>query len=118
VGELEKFTGIQFDPEIVPVLVGLDRDILDRPPDRPDELPTMLHADDPRDRPEPDKKQDRDTGKAASVTSDASVADDRKSNAAPGTAIKPMQRSSRVTKAPSGRKGSPPRQALASDDVP
>ena len=41
--QLEKFTGIQFDPEIVPVLVGLDRGILDRPPDRPDELPTMLH---------------------------------------------------------------------------
>jgi putative nucleotidyltransferase with HDIG domain len=50
VNELEKFSGIQFDPEIVPVLVGLDRDILDRPPDRPDELPTMLHAEDPRDR--------------------------------------------------------------------
>ncbi|MDP9270423.1 MAG: HD-GYP domain-containing protein [Chloroflexota bacterium] len=139
VGELEKFTGIQFDPEIVPVLVGLDRDILDRPPDRPDELPTMLHADDPRDRPEtatrpePGEKQDSDSGKAASVASrvsDASVASDSsapsggsraedvKSNAAPGTAITPMQRSSRVTKAPSGRKGSPPRQALASDDVP
>ncbi len=46
VEQLEKFTGIQFDPEIVPVLVGLDRSILDRPPDRPDELPTMLHLDD------------------------------------------------------------------------
>ena len=50
VGELEKFSGIQFDPTIVPVLVGLPRDILDRPPDRPDELPTMLHTPDPRDR--------------------------------------------------------------------
>jgi putative nucleotidyltransferase with HDIG domain len=50
VGELEKFSGIQFDPEIVPVLVGLDREILDRPPDREDELPTMLHQGDPRDR--------------------------------------------------------------------
>jgi putative two-component system response regulator len=49
VGELEKFSGIQFDPEIVPVLVGLDREILDRPPDREDELPTMLHQGDPRD---------------------------------------------------------------------
>ena len=49
VDQLEKFTGIQFDPEIVPVLVGLDRGILDRPPDRPDELPTMLHQPYPRD---------------------------------------------------------------------
>jgi putative nucleotidyltransferase with HDIG domain len=49
VGELEKFSGIQFDPEIVPILVGLDRSILDRQPDRPDELPTMLHSPDPRD---------------------------------------------------------------------
>jgi putative nucleotidyltransferase with HDIG domain len=51
VAELEKFTGIQFDPEIVPILVGLDREILDRPPDREDELPTMLHQGDPRDEP-------------------------------------------------------------------
>ena len=49
VAELEKYSGIQFDPHIVPVLVGLDRSILDRPPDRPDELPTMLQAPDPRD---------------------------------------------------------------------
>ena len=45
----EKFTGIQFDPEIVPVLIGLDRTILDRPPDRPDELPTMLRIPHPAD---------------------------------------------------------------------
>ncbi len=49
VEQLEKFAGIQFDPEIVPVLVGLDRGILDREPDREDELPTMLHQPDPRD---------------------------------------------------------------------
>jgi putative nucleotidyltransferase with HDIG domain len=49
VEQLEKFAGIQFDPEIVPILVNLDRSILDRPPDRPDELPTMLHQPDPRD---------------------------------------------------------------------
>jgi putative nucleotidyltransferase with HDIG domain len=49
VDQLEKFSGIQFDPDIVPVLVNLDRGILDRPPDRPDELPTMLHRDDPPD---------------------------------------------------------------------
>jgi putative nucleotidyltransferase with HDIG domain len=49
VAELTKYMGIQFDPDIVPILVGLDRDILDRPPDNPDELPTMLHTVDPRD---------------------------------------------------------------------
>jgi putative nucleotidyltransferase with HDIG domain len=51
VDQLEKFSGIQFDPEIVPILIGLDRSILDRPPDRPDELPTMLQRPDPRDTP-------------------------------------------------------------------
>jgi hypothetical protein len=30
----------------VPILVNLDRSILDRPPDRDDELPTMLHRPD------------------------------------------------------------------------
>ncbi|MEP6680168.1 MAG: HD-GYP domain-containing protein [Chloroflexota bacterium] len=49
VGELEKYAGIQFDLEIVPILVGLDRSILDRQPDRDDELPTMLQRPDPRD---------------------------------------------------------------------
>jgi len=49
IDQLEKFTSIQFDPHIVPVLVNLDRSILDRPPDRPDELPTMLLQPDPRD---------------------------------------------------------------------
>jgi putative two-component system response regulator len=49
VEQLERFSGIQFDPEIVPVLVNLDRSILDRPPDRPDELPTMFYQSDQRD---------------------------------------------------------------------
>jgi putative nucleotidyltransferase with HDIG domain len=49
IAELQKFSGIQFDPDIVPILVGLDRETLDRPPERPDELPTMLHSPDPRD---------------------------------------------------------------------
>jgi hypothetical protein len=44
ISELRKYSGIQFDPEIVPVLIGLDREILDRRPESPDELPTMLHA--------------------------------------------------------------------------
>jgi len=49
IGELRKFSGIQFDPEIVPILIGLDRAILDRRPERPDELPTMLHAGTPQE---------------------------------------------------------------------
>jgi putative nucleotidyltransferase with HDIG domain len=96
VGELEKFTGIQFDSEIVPVLVGLDREILDRPPDRPDDLPTMLHADDPRDR-SSERGSEIDVGVAAAV---------------PTTAITEVRRQ------PSVHKGNPPRRALASDDVP
>jgi putative nucleotidyltransferase with HDIG domain len=44
ISELQKYSGIQFDPEIVPILIGLDREILDRRPEAPDELPTMLHA--------------------------------------------------------------------------
>ena len=47
IGELNKYSGIQFDPEIVPILIGLDREILDRRPEAPDELPTMLHAGTP-----------------------------------------------------------------------
>ena len=54
IGELNKYSGIQFDPEIVPILVGLDREILDRRPERPDELPTMLHAGRPQ---EPDSDE-------------------------------------------------------------
>ena len=50
IGELTKYSGIQFDPEIVPVLIGLDREILDRRPERPDELPTMLHAGTPQEQ--------------------------------------------------------------------
>ena len=68
VAELEKYSGLQFDPEIVPVLVGLDRDILDRPAERPDELPTMLHEDDlvaasPGRRPRRDPQEGRPRGR-------------------------------------------------------
>ena len=45
IGQLTKFAGIQFDPEVVPILIGLDRSILDRQEAGPDELPTMLHVD-------------------------------------------------------------------------
>ena len=59
VDQLEKFTGIQFDPEVVPILVSLDRTILDRPPDKPDELPTMLRLPHPGDELE---RRDRRVG--------------------------------------------------------
>lgn len=51
VGELQKFSGIQFDPEIVPVLVNLDRDIL--APSRPhddEDLPAMRRQQEEADR--------------------------------------------------------------------
>jgi putative nucleotidyltransferase with HDIG domain len=54
VGELQKYSGIQFDPTIVPILIGLDREVLDRRPEGPDVLPTMLHAGRPA---EPDTAQ-------------------------------------------------------------
>jgi putative nucleotidyltransferase with HDIG domain len=47
IGELQKYSGIQFDPEIVPILIGLPREVLDRRPESPDELPTMLHSGEP-----------------------------------------------------------------------
>jgi putative nucleotidyltransferase with HDIG domain len=89
VAELEKFAGIQFDPEIVPILVNLDRQILDRPPERPDELPTMLHAADPTER------------------ESASGADDQ---AAAATAVTPPPKGTQEG-------ASPQRPRLASDDV-
>jgi putative nucleotidyltransferase with HDIG domain len=49
VNELEKYSGIQFDPEIVPILVGLDRSTLD-PTVRPEaELPAMTRDQDAAD---------------------------------------------------------------------
>jgi putative nucleotidyltransferase with HDIG domain len=87
VGELVKFAGIQFDPEIVPILVNLDREILDRRPDSPDVLPTMLHVPDPRESSTP--------------------ADDQ---AAAATAVTPPS-----TGTQEGTK--PSRPMLASDDV-
>jgi putative nucleotidyltransferase with HDIG domain len=88
VGELEKYAGIQFDLEIVPILVGLDRSILDREPDREDELPTMLHQPDPRD--------ESDAGIAASTGTPVG-------EAAPRDGPRAIRRT---------------RPALASDDVP
>jgi len=52
ISELRKYSGIQFDPQVVPILIGLPHEILDRRPEGPDELPTMLHAGTPSSRPE------------------------------------------------------------------
>lgn len=47
--QLEKFSGIQFDPDIVPILLGLDREILDRPAEPDEEAPTtLLHEESER----------------------------------------------------------------------
>ncbi len=127
VGELEKFTGIQFDPEIVPILVGLDREILDRPPDRPDYLPTMLRADDPRDG--SGKSDEADAGKAAaqaltpeaakSAAAKAAAAKAAATNAEAATGTAPGSGTTlHRPQLPSVHKGNPPRRALASDDVP
>ena len=45
VSQLEKFAGIQFDPDIVPILVNLDRSILDWRPDTEERGPTTLERD-------------------------------------------------------------------------
>ena len=74
IDQLQKFAGIQFDPEIVPVLVNLDRSILDRPPDRPDELPTMLQrreADESAD-PAPETTQPVTKSRPALASDDVS----------------------------------------------
>jgi putative nucleotidyltransferase with HDIG domain len=73
IGELQKYSGIQFDPEIVPVLIGLDRETLDRKPEGPEVLPTMLNrpsgqAPPAEETPAPtDKPAETDTTAAATA---------------------------------------------------
>ncbi|MEX1072774.1 MAG: HD-GYP domain-containing protein [Chloroflexota bacterium] len=89
IGELRKYSGIQFDPEIVPILIGLDREILDRRPEGPDELPTMLHSGTPQEPPAPPASDATEASTAATAVAD-----------------------------PPPEEGSPPsRPLLASDDV-
>jgi putative nucleotidyltransferase with HDIG domain len=45
VEQLVKFAGIQFDPDIVPILVNLDRSVLDWRPDTEERGPTTLERD-------------------------------------------------------------------------
>jgi hypothetical protein len=110
VSELEKYAGIQFDPEVVPVLVGLPREILDRPPERPDELPTMLHRDDAKITPSPSAMLVQATPMTPAER--AAAAASAPANAAGLGATEPGP-------APTHDEGNPPqRPALASDDVP
>jgi putative nucleotidyltransferase with HDIG domain len=71
IDQLEKFSGIQFDPEIVPILVNLDRSILDRPPDRPEVMPSMFDSE---GQPSPNadtRSQDASSRGAAAATAEA-----------------------------------------------
>jgi hypothetical protein len=94
VAELEKFSGLQFDPEIVPILLGLDRSILDRQPEKPDELPTMLQHED-----------------------DVVVEPSTDGHAVPTAPGEPARLDGPVA-APAPEGSTPPRPALASDDAP
>lgn len=72
VEQLERFAGIQFDPDIVPILVSLDRSILDREPERDDELMTMREQPDLEIEPEatPDSTAEATATVAAAATAD------------------------------------------------
>jgi putative nucleotidyltransferase with HDIG domain len=87
IGELRKYSGIQFDPEIVPVLIGLDRETLDRRSDREDELPTMLHQSDPRDPPAGGTGTGPGTGTNTDTDADAQGRDKPETLPAPRAAI-------------------------------
>jgi HD-GYP domain-containing protein (c-di-GMP phosphodiesterase class II) len=95
IAELEKYSGIQFDENIVPILIGLDREILDRKPEGPDDLPTMLNR--------PEAIETSTEGPATPATPAATAAADATSTA-----------SAQETQ----QEGNPPkRPLLASDDV-
>jgi putative nucleotidyltransferase with HDIG domain len=71
IGELEKYSGIQFDSNIVPILIGLDREILDRKPEGPEVLPTMLNrpsAEPPHGETPSDKTDTAETDTTAAAT--------------------------------------------------
>lgn len=97
VGELQKYAGIQFDADIVPVLVALDRDILDAVRREDDDLPTMQHGQEEADR----RRQAVDHGNPDHGTR----------SPAPALTTTPTDEASR----PDHRPGT--RRQLASDDV-
>ena len=103
IAELYKFSGIQFDPDIVPVLVNLERSVLDPLPVGPDPLPTLRHLP-PMGTPEPDNT-------AAPVPAPAPA-----STARPA---RPATRSAGVnasTTSPKRRRSTARRPSLASSD--
>ena len=59
IAELRKFSGIQFDPKVVPVLIGLDRETLDPVPMTPHELVTLRHLPPMKPDKEPEEKPKR-----------------------------------------------------------
>ena len=75
VAELHKYSGIQFDPQVVPVLVGLDRSVLDPVTTPADELATLRRLP-PLGGPEPDPKPDDDVNREASAARRPSLASD------------------------------------------
>jgi putative nucleotidyltransferase with HDIG domain len=93
VQQLEKFAGIQFDPDLVPILVNLDREILDPEPESAEEAPTTLHPD----------VLDRLAEERAAAAASASVTEDDTSASAPA--------------AGTTQGATTTRPALASDDV-
>ena len=105
IGELTKYTGIQFDPQMVEVFLGLDRETLDWRPARADPLPheqpagpTDAGVDEGADEGADEGGDDGDAS-----ADDAAPADDPKAAAAP---------------TPEAQEGTQPsRPQLASDDV-
>jgi hypothetical protein len=115
IGELRKYSGIQFDPEIVPVLIGLDRETLDRRSDREDELPTMLNQSDPRDMP-PGDNDSRGGGAASDSDGKAPGRTEKpESLPAPRAAIMGQADFGQARPATEPRKKQPSRPALADD---
>jgi HD-GYP domain-containing protein (c-di-GMP phosphodiesterase class II) len=96
VEQLVKFSGIQFDPDLVPIFVNLDRSILDPEAEPAEEAPTTLHPDE-LDR----LATERAAAAAAAEAAQASVAETGEPSA----------------DQPSAKGATTTRPALASDDV-
>jgi hypothetical protein len=108
VGELTKYAGIQFDPQMVEVFLGLDRETLDWRPAHADPLPHEQPASPTDASPtdavaDDDDADDGDADDADASADDTDSADDPKAAAAP---------------TPEAQEGTQPsRPLLASDDV-
>jgi putative nucleotidyltransferase with HDIG domain len=108
VGELTKYAGIQFDPQMVEVFLGLDRETLDWRPAHADPLPHEQPAGPTDAAPTDAVADDGDADDGDADDADAS-ADDTDSADDPRAAAAP---------APEAQEGTQPsRPLLASDDV-